>query len=264
MVRLQTQLLAEFNPLAHSQSVPLFHLGPLVVTNHMLMVALAAGLLMWLFPRAVRSKELAPGPWHNAIEAVCEYFREQVARPMLHEHTDRYIGFIWTMFFFVLTMNLLGMVPVGRFVTLVSRRECHTWGAATSDIWVTGALALVSFVMTHACGIKHQGVVRYAASFTPPSPWWIRPFLFLTEMISTFIKPMSLAIRLFANIVAGHILLATCIGMIIIFKSFGVATASVAVTVALSSLDVLVAFIQAFIFAFLCALYISFSIAPQH
>ena len=104
---------------------------------------------------------------------------------------------------------------------------------------------MVSFVMTHLCGIKHQGVVNYVAHFAPPSPWWIKPFLFFIEIIGAFIKPLSLAIRLFANIVAGHILLATFFGLIIVFGNLGVAGASVTAAVALSTLDLLVAFIQA-------------------
>lgn len=261
-------ILAEFNPLAPTQSVPLFSLavGPwtLVFTNHMLVVTLAALVLAVGIPLAVRRRRMVPAGWHNAVESVCAFLREDVVRPVMHEHTDQYVGLIWTVFFFVLTLNLLGMVPLEWIVTLLTGRESHLGGPPTANIFVTGALATVTFFMTHAAGIRQQGLRGYLAHFAPPAPWWIRPLLYGIEIVGAFVRPLTLAVRLFANIVAGHIILATFVGLILIFKSYAVATASVCMSVALSLMDLLVAFIQAFIFALLSTLYIGFSIAPEH
>jgi len=261
-------ILAEFNPLAPTQSEPLFTLvlGPwtLAFTNHMLMVTIAATGLAVVIPLALRPRRMAPAGLQNVVEAVCVYLRDGVVKPVMHEHTDRYVGFVWTVFFFILTLNLLGMIPSERIITVLTGKENYFGGPATANIFVTGAMATVSFFMTHATGIRQQGLRRYVAHFAPKGPWWIMPLLYGIEIIGAFVRPLTLAVRLFANIVAGHIILATFVGLILIFRSWAVAAASVSMAVALSLLDLLVAFIQAFIFAFLSALYIGFSIAPEH
>jgi len=268
LVQGQFGFLAEFNPLLPAQSAPLWAvaIGPwtVAISNHMFMVGLAAAILAVGLPLAVRPKRMAPGGWQNLVESVCVFLREEVARPVMHQHTDRYIGFVWTVFFFVLTLNLLGMIPSERLVTVLTGKENHFGGPATANIFITGAMAAVSFVMTHATGIRQQGLGSYLVHFAPPGPWWIMPLLYVIEVIGAFIRPMTLAVRLFANIIAGHILLATFVGLILVFKSYAVAAASVSAAVALSLLELLVAFIQAFIFTFLSALYIGFSVSPEH
>ncbi|MFC1764100.1 F0F1 ATP synthase subunit A [Planctomycetota bacterium] len=257
------QILA-FNPLSHNQSVPVFELGPLTISNHMLMVAVTAVLLAVGIPLAVRKRAMAPRGWQNLIESVCDFIRKEVAQPILGDQTDRYIGFIWSIFFFVLTLNLLGMIPSDKLITVLTGRPNHYGGAATSNIYVTGGLALVTFFVTHACGIRQQGIGHYVSHFAPSGPWWLMPLLYVIEIISTLVKPITLAMRLFANMVAGHMVLATFVGLIIVFQSLAVAFASVGAVVAMSLLELLVAFIQAFIFTFLSALYIGFAIAPEH
>jgi len=257
------QVLA-FNPLSHNQSVPVLQLGPLTVSNHMLMVAVATALLAIGIPRAVRKHAIAPRGWQNFVESICDFIRREVAQPILGDQTDRYIGFVWSIFFFVLSLNLLGMIPSDKFITVLTGRTNHYGGAATSNIYITGGLALVTFFVTHACGIRQQGIKHYVTHFAPSGPWWLMPLLYLIEIISTLVKPVTLAMRLFANIVAGHMVLATFIGLIIVFHNMAVAFASVGAVVAMSLLELLVALIQAFIFTFLSALYIGFAIAPEH
>jgi len=265
---LNTAVLAEFNPLGPITSAPLFtfSLGhwQLVVSNHAFAVAAATILLLIGIPLVTRSKKQVPGGLQNLIESICVFLREQVARPVMGGHTDRYVGFVWTVFFFILTLNLLGMVPTEKIVELLTGKENHFGGPATANIWITGALAVVAFFMTHISGIREQGLWRYLASIAPPAPWWMMPLMYFLEMISAFVRPFTLAVRLFANMVAGHMIVATFLGLIFVFKSYGVAVASVFSVAALSLLDLLVAFIQAYIFAFLSALYIGSSIAPEH
>ena len=262
------RVLAEGDPLEPVLSAPLFSFTVggwhIVVSNHMFMVTVATLLLLVGLPLAMRSQSYVPRGFRNLIESVCVYIREEVARPILREHTDRYIGFVWTVFFFILSLNLLGMIPSEKIITLITGKKNHFGGPATANIWVTGAMAAVAFIMAQASGIREQGLLRYLKNIAPPVPWWIMPFIYALEIISMFVKPFTLAVRLFANIVAGHMIIATFIGLIFIFKNYGVAAASVAGVVVLSILDLLVAFIQAYIFTLLSALYIGSSIAPEH
>jgi F-type H+-transporting ATPase subunit a len=267
-VALDAGLLAEFNPLEPSQSVPIFTVSfghwNLSLSNHMFMVGVAVILLLVAIPLAAKPRIMIPRGLQNVVELICVFLREEVARPIMRDQTDRYIGFVWTVFFFVLSLNLLAMVPSEKIITLLTGKQSHFGGPPTANIWVTGALATVTFFTVHICGIKRQGLRHYLVNLAPRAPWWIMPLLYVMEIITAFVRPLTLAVRLFANIVAGHILVATFLGLILIFKNYGVAAASVLAVVAVSFLELLVAFIQAFIFTFLSALYISFSVSSEH
>ncbi len=260
--------LAELNPLEPVTSVPLwtFHIGswPLVFSNHALTVLVAAGIVLLVIPRAARHPKFVPGKLQNLVETICVFLREEMAKPVLGHHTDQYVGLLWTIFFFVLTLNLVGMIPADKILPLVMSKPPRLGGPATANIWVTGALAIVTFIMSHVLGIRKQGFIHYVATLAPPSPVWLLPLIYPLELITIFIRPFTLAIRLFANIVAGHMVLGTFLGLILIFANWGVAAASVTACVALSFLELLVAFVQAFIFAFLATVYIGSAIGSQH
>jgi F-type H+-transporting ATPase subunit a len=266
--RLVSGIFAEFDPLQQVVPAPLFtfYIGhwPIVVNNHMFAVAAATVLLLIVIPLAAKSKGLTPTGLHNLVESVCVFLREELARPILKDHTDRYIGFIWTVFFFILCLNLLGMVPTEKIIFLMTGKENHFGGSATANIWITGAMAFVAFFMTHISGIREQGFGRYIVNLAPPVPWWLMPIIYFLEIVSALVRPFTLAIRLFANMVAGHIMLAVFIGLISVFKSYGATGVSILSAVALSVLELLVAFIQAYIFTFLSALYISFSVSSEY
>jgi F-type H+-transporting ATPase subunit a len=230
----------------------------------MFVVAVAMLLLLIIIPLAARPKNLSPKGIQNLVESVCVFLREELAKPILKDHTDKYIGFIWTVFFFILSLNLLGMIPSEKIFFLLTGKEGRFGGPATADIWITGAMAIIAFVMSNISGIREQGLRRYITNIAPSVPGWLMPIVYFVEIISMLVRPFTLAIRLFANIVAGHILIATFIGLISVFKNYGAATASVLSAAALSVLELLVAFVQAYIFTFLSALYISFSISPEH
>jgi F-type H+-transporting ATPase subunit a len=265
---LQVGVLAEFNPLQPVQSVPLFTVGfgqwHLIISNHMLMVSVAALFMLVAIPLASKPHIMVPRGLQNVVEAMCLFLREEVGRPILREHMDRYMGFVWTIFFFILSLNLLAMVPSEKIFTLLTGKDNHLGGPPTANIWITGAMATVTFFVTHICGVRRQGLRRYIATLVPPVPLWIKPMICVMELITTFIRPLTLAIRLFANIVSGHILMATFVGLILIFKNYGVAATSTFAVVALSLLELLMAFVQAFIFTLLSALYISFALSPEH
>lgn len=270
MTNITTHLatLAELNPLEPVTVVPVFtlHLGSwqLVISNHAVMLMVVAALLLLVIPWAAHSPKLVPRGIQNVVEAVCVYLREEMARPIIGHHTDRYIGFIWTVFFFVLMLNLVAMVPTEKIISLVTGQKCHFGGPATANIFITGALGVISFVMTHVYGVQQHGVFGYLAHLAPPCPKWLLPLIYPLELVTLFVRPVTLAIRLFANIVAGHMVLATILGLIFVFQNVGVAVVSVLASVALSFLELLVAFIQAYIFAFLCTLYIGLAVSSEH
>ncbi|MCU0914872.1 MAG: F0F1 ATP synthase subunit A [Planctomycetes bacterium] len=257
-------MLAELNPLEPVTVVPVFHLGPLVISNHAFMVLAVTALLLLCIPIATHSPRLVPRGLQNLVESVCVFLREEMARPIIGHHTDRYIGFLWTIFFFVLTLNLVAMVPTEKIISLVTGHKSHLGGPATANIFITGALGVISFVMTHVYGIRQHGVLRYLAHLAPPCPKWLLPLIYPLELVTLFVRPVTLAIRLFANIVAGHMVMVTILGLIFVFQHAGVAVISILASVALSFLELLVAFIQAYIFAFLCTLYIGLATSSEH
>src|SRR5437762_9986198 len=139
------------DPLDHVISHPLhWNIGPLEMTNQMLM-ALVAGVLMLLtFPVIFRRAKIetaeAPRGTRNFFEAIMEFLRVEVFRPALKEHTDRFVPFLWTLFFFILFCNLLGQIPVGEIITLFTGKPSHWGGTATGSLTTTGALAACAFL----------------------------------------------------------------------------------------------------------------------
>ncbi len=199
-------MLAKVSPLDEVTTKALFQ-HPFVFTNHMLMITLGTILLLIVMPLALRRKGMVLSGFGNAIEAICLYLREEVVRPFLHDKTDKYIGYLWTMFYFILTLNLLGMIPLNRIVWMVTGgKENHLGGAATANIYVTGTLAMVAFFLFHVAGIVENGLVHYIKTFCPKVPWPMMPFMFFMEVVSSFVRMFSLAIRLFANILAGPLI----------------------------------------------------------
>ena len=262
-------LLGSFDPLQEVASKTLYVLrfGAVEIpfTNHMLMVSLSALLLMVVLPLAIFRVRVVPRGFYNLIETICVFLRDDVARPFLKDRTDRYIGVLWSLFFFILTLNLMGIVPLDKFVWLVTGIEHnHIGGAATGNIWVTGALASFAFVLFHLAGIRQKGLGKYLATLSPKVPWPLMPFMFAMELLSSFVRLFSLAIRLFANILAGHILLGVLLGFIVMFKTFMVAGASIVGTTLMSLLEIFVAFLQAYIFTFLTTIFIGFAISEDH
>jgi F-type H+-transporting ATPase subunit a len=243
-----------------------------IFSDQIAMIALAGVLLIALVPMLVRRRRgnagvdmmVAAGP-ANMLEAVCEYLRKEVAEPVLHEHTDRFIKYIWSVFFFVLTVNILGLLPIPAVSNLFGT---HLGGTATGNIWMTATLALITMFMMVVNGLRFGGKA-YLAHFCP-GPLWLAPLLVPVEIIGLIAKVFALAVRLFANMIAGHILLAVLLSFIMaagaIGAGFGLAIGAVVVlgSVAINLLELFVAFLQAFIFTFLTTLFIGMSIVLHH
>lgn len=283
-------VLASSSPLEHVVAHDLFRIGPVVVNNHMLMTVVAGILMLLIFPLVCRRRGLVPSGAGNFFEAICAYLRDEVARPVLHQQTDRYIGYLWTTFFFILFCNLLGMVPVAAVLHLLSGGYLKGLGGTpTANIYVTGALAGCAFVTIHVGGIVSQvqgqvaggrslvaavpvGFFRYWYKMVPPidgvTGVLLFPLLFFLEFMGVAIKSVALAIRLFVNMVAGHTLLAVLLMLIGMSKGLatGVVVAGLGIlgSVAISCLELFVAFLQAYIFTFLATLFIGMAVHQEH
>lgn len=270
-------LLAEgFNPIEPVADHPLFHSGLFYFTDHMFMMCLAALLMLIIFPlltRPYRDGKLVPTGTRNFFEAMLVFFRETVVRPILHDDTDRYISYIWTLFFFILFTNLLGLLPLEAITEPLFKPL--GWkpigGAATGDIYVTGTLAAISFVVIQVSGVRANGLKRYLAHFTAGAPLYLAPLMIPIEILGIFTKPFALAIRLFANMIAGHIMLAVLISFVSLsiaalgaFAGGAIGIVIVVSSVAIMCLELFVAFLHAYIFAFLTTLFIGLVVTHSH
>src|SRR5215213_1569616 len=160
-------VLAADNPLNHVIDHEQWHGGGLVVTNHMIMLALSGLLMLLIFPalaRRYRSGQLVMTGTNNFFEALLVFVREDVARPVLAENTDRFIPFLWTLFFFILFNNILGLLPIE--VITGTFMPHGIGGTATGNLYVTGALALVAFLVIQFAGIRANGLGNYLKHFT--------------------------------------------------------------------------------------------------
>lgn len=243
-------------------------------TNHIFMQLMAAGLLIWLLPLAVQQRRgrdevgrLVPRGGGNMIEAVCLALRDNIFRPSLGPYTDRFTPFLWSMFFFIATVNILGMIPLGDWFSWVPGH--WVGGTATGNIFTTAGLALITFVLVVYNGLKLHGV-EYVKHFFM-GPWYLSWFIGLLEIMGLFFKMMALCVRLFANMLAGHMILAVLLTFIpMAFKSMGtVGGAGVTLGVILGSiafnfLEILVAFLHAFIFTALTAVFLGQAVNIHH
>lgn len=370
-------VLASSDPTSHILPHDLFRIGPVIVTNQMLMALVAAVLMLIIFPLLFRrSTAEAPSGARNFFEAILEFMRVEVFRPALKEKTDQFVPFLWTLFFFILFCNLLGMIPFGPIFGLLGLIHSQQtavylseWGGtATANINTTGALALSALLMIHFSGIAqvardlmrgtyghhathdehsssggphHESamdlehargealpadlpqkaddlvnptahydddhhahsqahpaaghgrpmnpllamvlsVPLYLWNFAPhpfrPQPgqsklMWAADLPIFTlllglEMIGACIKPFALMIRLFANMIAGHLVLAVLVGFIVIapglLTQIGVGVPVTILSLLISILELFVAFLQAYIFVFLTTLFIASAVAPEH
>jgi len=237
---------------------PSFYLGPVHVdlspTRHMIFMIIAALLCLAIFiplARAARNRDVskAPSGFGNAMEALILYFRNEVVRANIGHGADRYTPFILTIFFFILFMNLLGLTPFG--IT------------ATANLSVTAALAIIAFIVTEVTGMRELGAAGYARTifYVPDGlPGPLKPVMLAimtpVEFLGKLTKPFALAVRLFANMFAGHTLVLAVMGLIFVYQGFAVASGSVLIASIIMILEVFVAFLQAYIFAMLTSVFI--------
>ncbi|MCA9314513.1 MAG: F0F1 ATP synthase subunit A [Planctomycetes bacterium] len=265
--------LAAGDPLSHVLKHEIFNFSGYSVTNHLVMLIVSALLLMIVIPIVARKQSLVPKGFRNALEAIMQYIREEVARPALGAATDRFMPLLWTFFFLILTANLLGMIPFGAIAGVVTQ-DAHFmhWvgGTATGNLAITAGLAIVAFISIHLSGMKTQGVGHYWNNFFfGHAPMALAPLMVPLEIIGALVKPFALAVRLFANMTAGHLVLAVVGGFAVLGimaggAMLGVSFAAIVGSVAISMLELFVAFLQAYIFTFLTTLFIAAAIHTEH
>lgn len=330
-----TLVLAGGDPLHHNYDYPILSLpnGYAILTNHIVMMLAAALLMLWVMPRAARAiatgktgtshDYVTKGTLAHLIEVICVFFREEVARPALGRNTDKFMPFIWTVFFFILFNNLLGMVPLLDASSLIldgvingphpaahgevdahaagdrgaaslaggeseGSHDSHAMklgpftlfqdltkegtashfhgvgGTATGNIAVTFALALISIVIIIGSGLKSLGFWGFVDHLTLGTKFPLSLLMVVLEIIGLIAKPFALMVRLFANMTAGHVMLASILGFCsMAWNGVGpvggvvISVPAIIFATLIGMLELLVAFIQAFVFTFLTAMFIS-------
>lgn len=233
------------------------------ITKFMVIELIVAILIAVFFvglARVIKNGAMARGRFWNMLEAFLLYFRDQVARPCIGGHdADRFVPFLWTIFFFVLGCNLFGLIP---------------WmGSPTGALATTGALAIITFLTVIASGMMKLGVAGFWKAqvphmdLPPALKIFLTPMIFAIEVFGLLVKHSVLAVRLLANMMAGHVVLAVMIAFVAASAQsmwwYAVAPASVFGATALSLLELFVAFLQAYIFTFLAALFIGMAVHPH-
>lgn len=249
----------------HPGSIPLPEIFGFQITKFMVLEAVAAVLMILIFvplARRIATGERPRGKFWNLFEAMLLFLRDEVARPAIGRHdADRFMPFLWTTFFFILFCNLLGLVP---------------WAGSPTGAWAcTLVLACMTLAMVTGAGMMKFGFAGFFLNQVPHMDLplalaiMIKPMIFAIEIIGLLIKHFVLSVRLLANMFAGHLVLAVIVGFILATKDenialwSGVTISSILGATALSLLELFVAFLQAYIFVFLSALFIGMSV-HQH
>ncbi len=224
-------------------------------TKHAVFLAIAALLVALVFlytSRVVARAQAAGRPprgFAAAMEAMVLYIRQEVILPNVGPHGEGYVNYLLTVFFFLLACNLLGLLP---------------WSATpTANIAVTGAMALVSLTVIEISGMRSLGLKGYLGTifYLPPGlPTLLKPVMLLImtpiEIIGKLAKPFALAVRLFANMTAGHVVVLALIGLTFFFRSYVVGVAASVMATGIMLLELFVAFLQAFVFTLLTSVFI--------
>lgn len=224
---------------------------PYGITKHVIMMWVSAALCLLLFVPLARGRGRVPSGIWNFLEMVLVFLRDEMVRPTIGRDGDRFLPVVWTFFFFILFCNLLGLVP--------------GLATATGNIGVTGALAVSAFAIFHVAGMVRQGPYTYLKNQVPPGlPIVLLPLMVAVEVIGHLVKPFALCVRLFANMTAGHLVMAAILGLPLVFGTVWVAPVSIAVAVGLNLLELLVAVIQAYIFTLLFTVFLGGALHPHH
>jgi F-type H+-transporting ATPase subunit a len=215
-----------------------------LLTKHLLLMWISAGLAVLVL---VSAGQMARRGMRNRfvyfVESMTVFVRDDIVLPNIGEEGRQYLPYFLSVFFFVLFMNLLGMVP----------------GSATptGNIAVTASLALCTLFMINVAGMRAHGVVGYVKSLVPHGmPVWLLPLMYPIELLGLLTKSFALCIRLFANMIAGHIVILAFLALIFLFGKLWVAPMSVSAALGINLLEIFVAFLQAYIFTLLSAIFV--------
>jgi F-type H+-transporting ATPase subunit a len=247
---------ADFGPLGklYLPKIELFGID-LSITKDIFFLWVAAVILVILlfFISRGYKKSLIPKGITNLFEIMIIFVRDEVVRPAIGKGYEAFMPYMLSLFFFILFVNMFGLIPTPNLVV------------PTGNIGVTASLALISFIAIQIGGIRNLGFFHYLKSLVPKGmPGWIIIIMIPLEVLGLFTKPFALCIRLFANMIAGHIVIFSLLGLIFIMRSIYVSPVAVGFTLFIELLEILIAFIQAYIFTMLTALFIGMAMHPEH
>ncbi|HUF08884.1 MAG TPA: F0F1 ATP synthase subunit A [Rhodothermales bacterium] len=227
------------------------------ITRQMVFVLLCGVILLFIglslaarYRKGIGAETAPQGAWQNMMESLIIFIRDEVAKPTIGDKYRKYLPYLLSVFMFILLGNLIGLLP---------------WGVtATSGIAVTGALALITFSITQLSGSRDY----WMHIFNPPGvPGFVKPIIVPVEILGLFTKPITLAVRLFANMLSGHLVIVSLLGLIFIFTAkigtvagWGSILVAVPMTIFIYMLKILVSIIQAYIFTMLSALYFGLAV----
>lgn len=243
------------DPLHHFKLHPIVDLHlfgvDLSINQAVIWMWIAAGVLLISLILVARTFKRYPKGLQAGVEMIFEFLKKELVDDVIGEEGHPWFPLIATLFLFILTANLLGVLP-GSFT-------------ATANINVTASLAVLVFLIVQWVGIRTHGAAGYFKGFIPSGvPMWVLPLMVPIEIISQLARPFSLAVRLFANMLAGHMVILVFLTMILLFKNLAIAVLPVAGVVVMDAFEIFVAFIQAYIFAILTASYIAGAIHIEH
>ena len=224
------------------------------ITKHVVFMWIVGGLLLFGVAGVAARKarpDTVPSGFLNMIELLVVFIRDEVLVPSMGDrYARKLLPYFLTVFFFILICNLIGLVPYS--------------ATATGNISVTTGLAILSFILIQAVAIKEAGIggwLKHLTGGVHPAMW---PIMIPVEILGLFTKPFALAVRLFANMTAGHIVILSLLGLIFIFENAGVALLSVPFSLFIFLLEILVAFIQAYVFTMLTATFVGLGVHSDH
>ena len=235
--------------------LPQIHLWgfDLSITKHVVFMWLAVILLIGtlIYVAKLYRKSLVPHGVSNLAEVLIVFVRDEIVKPTIGKGYERFLPYLLTVFFFILTCNFLGLIPYG--------------ATATANISVTATLATISFFVIQVGGIMKNGLWGYFKGLIPHGiPVWLLPIMLVVELLGLFTKPFALAIRSFANMTAGHIVILALLGLIFILHTYVVIPVSVSFALFIYLLEILVALLQAYIFTMLSSLFIGMAVHQEH
>lgn len=246
---------AAIDPLHHFEVHPIVEINlggfDFSITQPVLWMMIATVATFGLLTFVATTLKRYPKGLQNFIEMIIHFLREELVINVIGKEGKGWFPLIATLFLFILSCNLMGLIP-GSFTP-------------TSNINVTAGLAILVFFCVQGAGIRKYGFVGYFKAFIPSGvPTWILPVMLPIEFISLFAKPFSLAVRLFANMMAGHMVILVFLSMIILFKSVVVTPLPVIGVIIMYAFEIFVALIQAYIFSVLTASYLSDALHMEH
>jgi F-type H+-transporting ATPase subunit a len=250
-------------------TIPLLTIGgftlKISITKHFILIGIAGMLVlltMFYLARKLRDPFKKPTRLQSLFETVIDYLRREVLEATLGSEGKRYQLLCFTLFIFILYANLLGMIPP--FAPVVppgSDRAVWIGGAATGNLATTLGLGLITFVMFNLAGMRAKGILGYWKGLVPQgTPAWMAPITLLFEVVGIFSKTFAMIMRLFANMIGGHVAILIILLLILKFQSLAIGPVAVLVDLAISALELFVAVLQAFIFSFLTSLFIGIAL----